>query len=230
MQRLTRISLIMITLISLPAFAQGRGTAGGGMGYLYFEETFFPVYVNKNDTTSVTDSPGVATETGLGFDGRTTLGYALGGSVLIGFTYDTYRLTTKRPNVVGGDTGLEETTSRSEYGPTLGFLNGGFRLLGTLFVGGVNQVDTRNFDDTGDTGDVTIKNTGLTGFQVTTGYSFRVWSSFEIGPTLVYRSVNFKSQSKTNRLNSSEDYQGTPLFSKATNSTLSAMLSLIARF
>lgn len=230
MNSLIKISLVTISIISTSAFAQGRGGGGGGPSHVYFEETFFPVYVNKNDTTSVTESPGVATETGLGYDARTTLGYAFNGSLLVGFTYNMYRLTTKRANVEGGDSGFEQTTSRSEYGPTLGYLNGGFRLLGTVFLGGSQQIDTRNFDAVETTGDVTIKNTELQGFQLTTGYSFRVFSSTEIGPSLVYRSVNYKTQSKTNRLNTAENYEGTPLFSKANDATLSAMLSLIARF
>src|SRR5206468_3514652 len=123
-----------------------------------------------------------------------------------------YHLNTKRPNVEGGDSGLDETTSKSEFGPTLGYLNGGWRVLLTMFMSGTQEVATKNTDSSGVTGDVSIKNTDVSGFQVTTGYTFNLFSDTQIGPSLVYRSVSYKKQTKDNRLNATENYSGVPLF------------------
>src|SRR4051794_23797323 len=112
-------------LFMIPQFALARsGNAGG----IYFDETLFPVYVNRNDTGSITGPPGVATESGLGYDSRTTLGYAfLNHSLLVGATYNLYHLQTKRDYVSGGDSGLDQTTEHTEWGPTLGYLGENWR-------------------------------------------------------------------------------------------------------
>jgi hypothetical protein len=221
---------LLTFILTPPAFAQSRGGSAGGDSPVYFEETFFPVYVNRNDTRSVTDSPGVATESGLGYDFRTTLGLTFWDQLLVGLSYNIYHLNTKRPNVVNGDSGLNETTNRSEFGPTLGYMNSGWRLLLTFFMSGSQQIQTQNFDNTGTTGDVTIKNTGLSGFQVTTGYTFSLGSGFELGPSLVYRSVSYAKQSKVNALNSTENYGSTSLYSKSVDATLNPMVTIIVRF
>lgn len=230
MKALIITCLVLIHAVPGIAQAQSRGGGAGGSGPFYFEETFFPVYVNRTDTRSVTEAPGVAPETGLGFDFRTTLGWAFWNQMLVGFTYNMYTLNTKRAAVSGGDSGLNESTSRSEFGPTLGYLNGGWRVLFTYFISGQSEVATKNHDDTGTVGDVTIKNSEMTGFQFTAGYSFNVLDNLQIGPTLVYRSVSYKKQSKVNALNSIENYTDAPLYTKYQDSTLNPMLSIVVRF
>ncbi len=219
------------------AFAQGRssyGGSGGGKGStysIYFEETFFPKYVDKNDTSSQNVAPGVATETGLGFDTHTTLGYMFfGDSTLLGLSYNYYSLSTKRANVVGGDSGLKETTLAWEFGPTLGYLNGGFRALIMFYVSGNKNVHTYNFDQTGTTGDVTINNDGISGFQLTVGYTFALWGDLEIGPALLYKSLTYKKQSKTNVISPIENYPDSSLYSSAVDHEIEPMLTLLCKF
>jgi hypothetical protein len=232
MSSLIKACLILAYIIPGIALAQARGGGGASGGSeWYFEETFFPVYVNKTDTTSVTTAPGVAAETGLGYDFRTTIGYTFFGQALLGLTYDMYHLTTKQSAVSGGEDGRNETTARTEFGPTVGYVNGGWRVLMTMFMSGSKQVDTKYTDAAGVvTGDTTFKNTGISGFQLTTGYAFEMFSNTQVGPTLVYRSVSYSKQSKTNRLLPIENYDSTSLYTKNTDTSLSAMISVVVRF
>ena len=61
------------------------------------------------------------------------------------------------------------------------------------------------------------------------GYTFNLWRSVEIGPTMVYRSVTYHKQSKNNRLNASDSYSGN-LGSAAVESKLTPMISLLFPF
>jgi len=215
-------------LSSLPSFA-APGNASG----FFFDETFVPVYVNKNDVESLTpgDNTQVATESGLGFDTRTTLGYTFSSQFIIGLTYNMYSITTSRDAVNGGLEGLNEKTQKSEYGPTVGYNFGNWRVLLTYFLSSTRQVDRKYVDSTGAaTGDTTIKNTNGSGFQAALGYNYALGSHFEIGPSLIYRSVSYSKQAKTNRLNSSEDYDATELSTKALDSGLTPMITIQMRF
>jgi hypothetical protein len=216
---------------SAAAFQNPRSSTDGlNPSAIYFEETFFPVYVNHNDTRSVTGQPGVATESGLGYDLRTTLGYALWGKFLLGITYNLYHLNTKRPNIVGGSNGLNETTDKGEYGPTLGLLSHNWRAMATVFLGGSQSVRTKNQDASGLTGDVTVKNSAMQGFQLSAGYAFNLSQTVQLGPSVVYRYVSYTKQSKVNQLNGAENYSDVHLNSKTVDSTLSPMISVLIRF
>lgn len=224
-QLISYATFFVLFMSAIPALAQSRN------GGFYVDATLFPVYVNRNDTRSVTSSPGVATESGLGYDTRTTLGYTLnGGALLVGVTYNLYRLQTKRSFVDGGDSGLDETTENTQWGPTLGWLPGNWRVLFTYFMSGKKSVASKNDDSTGVTGDVTITNTNVSGYQLLAGYAFPVSNSFSIGPSVVYRSLSYSKQSKVNALNSAEDYQDVDLASNSIENSLTAMLSLVFQF
>jgi len=198
---------------------------------LYVETSLFPVYVNRNDTRSVTTSPGVATESGLGYDTRTTIGFPFfGRSLLLGLTYNLYHLKTERGYIEGGDSGLEETTEHTQWGPTVGWLKGNWRFIFTYFTGGKKTVDSKNKDNTGTTGDVLITNTGVSGYQLAAGYTFQVSNGFGIGPSLVYRSMTYSKQSKVNVLNSFENYDEVDLASNSVEATLTAMVTLVFQF
>lgn len=232
MKRFTLLPLLLLSLFTLTTQNANAARGGGGSGF-YIDETFFPVYVNRNDMESFTpgDTTQVATESGVGADMRTTLGYTFSNQLVVGLTYNYYSLTTTRAAVNGGSDGLSEKTSKSEYGPTIGYDFGNFRMLLTYFLSASKQMDRKNTDSTETTtGDVTIKNTNGSGFQLTMGYSFSFGSNFEIGPSLVYRTVSYAKQSKVNRLNSAEDYAETELTSKALDSGLSPMISMQYRF
>jgi len=207
--------------------AQAAGRSGGGF---FIDETFLPIMVNKNDTTSFYNAPGVATESGTGYDFRTTVGYVFGGNYVVGLTYNMYSLTTTRASVVGGDSGMNEKTTRSEMGPTVGYINNGWRALMTYFISGEKSFQRKDLDDTNAvTNDATTKNTKLSGFQLTLGYTFALGSTFEIGPSLVYTSRTYTSQSRTD-ITGLTNYDDTELFTKALDSSLSPMISMQLRF
>ncbi len=222
--------IISILFFSSVSYAQSRsGTSGYG---IYLEETFFPVYVNENDTTAVTNSTtDVADEKGLGFYTRTTLGYMLfGGSWMIGLTYNYYTLTTKRAAVAGGDEGLKESTNESQFGPTIGWFSGGFRTLFTFFVSGEKEFAKKNFNDAGTvTSNVMYTNKDVSGFQLTLGYTFTLWG-VEFGPSLVYSSVLYGKQKFKDKQNPGNNISTFPLSTDNKKEELNPMISIIARF
>lgn len=234
MKRFTTLPILLVSFILLTGThahaAKGGGGGGSSGGNFILEETFIPIIKTSNDTTSFTTAPGVATESGSGFDFRTTLGYTLGGEFLVGLTYNNYSYSSKRAAVSGGDNGSDSKTTKTEYGPTIGYLSNGWRVLFTYFLSGTKQEDTKNSDDTGVTGDGTFKYTGGTGMQLSLGYAFALGSHFEIGPSLVYRSMTYPKQSKINRFTPSEDYTDTELYTKNTESDLSPMITMQFRF
>lgn len=232
MKRFTLLPILLLSVFTLMSQNANAARGGGGGGF-FIDETFFPVYVNRNDVESFNpgDTTQVATESGVGADMRTTLGYTFSSQLVVGLTYNYYSLTTTRAAVNGGSDGLNEKTTKAEYGPTIGYDFGNFRMLLTYFMSATKQLDRKNTDPTNATvGDVTIKNTSGSGFQLTMGYSFSFGSSFEVGPSLVYRNVSYAKQSKTNRLTPAEDYAETELASPALDSGLSPMLTMQYRF
>jgi hypothetical protein len=219
------VFVIVLASLTSAFAADSKGSTG-----FYLDETFLPKLVDKNDTTSYTDTPGAASETGLGFDTKTTLGYVFSGSWFVGATYNSYSLTTSRSNRVGGDSGLDETTELNYLGPTLGWLTGGWRVMATAVISGEKVVNTKNKNETGITGNTKFTNKEASGMQLLLGYTYPVSSSFGIGPTLAYRSLTFAKQSKVNRLNSTENYSNTSLFSASTETNLDIMVSMVFRF
>lgn len=227
----TKLILVAVMLITLPSLkAEAKSSKSSGGSGFYFDETFFPVLVDGNETTSFTAAPGAANETGSGLNSKTTLGYVFGGSWFIGATYNYYSLTTKRSNRVGGDSGKDEKTESAYLGPTLGWLSGNWRVMATAFLSGEKTVETKNSDNTGVTGNVKFTNKEASGFQLLAGYAFPITSGFSIGPTLAYRTLTFAKQSKVNRLNSAEDYSDVSLYSDYTETDLDFMLTLAFRF
>lgn len=229
-----RLLPVLITSLCLLATEKSQAARGGGNSGFFLEETFFPVYVNKSDTQSF-DPAGtpteVATESGLGFDFRTTLGYTFSSQLIVGMTYNIYNLTTTRAAVNGGLDGLNEKTQKSEYGPTIGYLSGNWRMLLTYFLAASRQVDYKNTDSSGAiTSDTTFKNTEGSGFQFAFGYSYSLGAHFEIGPSLVYRTITYAKQSKVNRLSPAENYEASKLPSKAVDSNLTPMITMQVRF
>jgi hypothetical protein len=218
------------TLLFLCLPSVGLAQSGGSSG-TSVEISLLPVLVNRNDTRSVTTDPGVATESGFGYDTRTTIGYEFSGrNWLVGLTYNLYSLKTKRAFVEGGDSGLDETTDNTQWGPTIGWLPGNWRLLLTYFTSGKKTVHTINEDSSGTTGDVTITNTSLSGFQLSAGYAFQVSQQILLGPSLIYRSLTYSKQSKTNALNSFENYEDVSLASAHVEATFDAMFTMVFQF
>jgi hypothetical protein len=213
-------------LLGTPTLAAGTHHDGASF---YLDETFLPVYVNNNDPSSFNTAPGVATKSGLGFDFRTTAGYLFDFNLFVGGTYNTYSLSTKRAAVQDGDNGEDESTSRSEFGPTVGYFTGGWKFLLTYFLSGSRNVKTTNTNTDGSTaGEKVIGNAKMSGFQLSVGYSFPLGPHFEIGPSLVYRNVSYKTQNRED--GGAVTYTDSELYSPAVDGTLSPMLSMTLRF
>lgn len=224
---LSTMFVFLLTLVLAPTTANAAISGAD----IFFDETFVPVLKSTTDTDSGTGSPGAATESASGIDARTTLGFLLPQGVLVGWSYNYYNSTSSRPAVAGGSESLAETISRSEHGPTLGYVNSGWRFLMTYFLSGTQSRDTLNKDSDGvTTGNVVISQAGMNGYQVSAGYTFAIGNVFQVGPSLVYRSVNYTTQEKTNRLNASETYTSTTLSKIKTETSLSPMLSMQLRF
>jgi hypothetical protein len=225
MKQFRNFLLLVLLTCTFSAHAASSGSSSG----FYIDETFFPVYVNYNDTSSFNTAPGVATTSGLGTDFRTGLGYTFNFGLYVGATYNMYNLSTKRDAVAGGDNGEEETTSKSEYGPTVGYMNNGWRFLLTVFLDGNKKVTTKNFDETGaSTGEKVIKNSKMSGIQLAVGYTFNFGPHFQLGPSLIYRSVSYANQARED--SGTETYADSSLYTKAVEANLTPMLSMSFRF
>lgn len=204
------------------------------LAQFYIEETFFPVYVSKNDVAN----PGggaidkdVPTESGLGFDLRTTIGYVFSFQMLLGLTYNYYSVDTSRPVTVDYE-GLETTTAKSELGPTIGYLLGSWRFALTYFLTADKEV-TQKYTDTIThlvTVDEVYKNTNGSGFQFAVGYRFALGAGFEISPTLIYRTVRYSKQSYTVNTGSGTPYASSTLQTKAIDDELKPMITVTYTF
>jgi hypothetical protein len=215
---------LFVTLAGIPANAQTSETPA-----YFIEGTFFPVLVNRNEpeTTATTDQ--VGTESGLGVDFRTTLAYNFWGPAYFGLSYNYYTLKTDQ-DAVASSQGREQTTTHSEFGPTLGVFWGNARFAVTYFVGGAREQSTRHVDTAGATqDDYSIEHKGLTGFQAVVGYTFPTWGGLQIGPTLAYRSVSYTKQTKIDRF-SSGSYPEAELASKKVEAELNPMITLLYGF
>lgn len=199
----------------------------------YFEETFFPVYILKNDTQYAvggSNNADVANESGTGFDFRTTLGWTFWDQMIVGLTYNYYKASTSK-----GATSVYEavssTSSKSEYGPVIGYKTGGWRFVLSYFLSAERSVDSKATDQSGTVvSDVTESRSKGSGYQFTVGYSFAISTNFEVGPSLVYRSVSYARGSRTNRLDNTDSFGDSDLQTKAIDVGLSPMISLIAKF
>ncbi len=214
-------------------FAQSSG--GQSADRFYFEETFFPVYVSKNDAaTGVTGAGGstnqnVPTESGLGYDARTTFGYVW-RNFLFGLTYNMYSVKTKRSATVDFDQ-IDTSTEKSEFGPTLGYFLGNWRFALTFFMSATKKATQKYTSVAGVVLlDDTYKNTGGSGYQLAFGYDFNLGGGFGISPTLIYRNVTYSKQSLDETVGSSGSYASTSLQTKAIDSELKPMITVSYSF
>ncbi len=200
----------------------------------YFDETFFPVYVQKNTTLNDAGgsqtSPGVSTESGIGYDLRTTLGFALWNKMLVGFTYNYYKLGSSREAIANGSDGVENSDVKTEYGPSIGYLSTHWRFVFTYFLSAIRTVESKSKDTTGNTtSDLQLENTSGSGYQFAVGY---YWSfgKYGFGPSIVYRNVTYPKQTRNNRMDPTDGYQDTTLYTAAIDTGLSPMFTFVLRF
>lgn len=168
---------------------------------LYIEETFFPVYVRKNDYRNGEAGGGqaedVPVESGVGYDFRTTIGYTFSTGIILGLTYNYYQVNTSRGEIGGASPveGVDRKVGKSELGPTVGISLGSWKFLGTFFVMGDKTFSQRYISGGATSTDENFKNTGIGGFQLTINYGLSLGGGFEIGPSLIYRTVKYSKQS-----------------------------------
>lgn len=211
------------------AWASGASAPKGRESGIYFEETFFPVFVSRNDQEN--DAGGsatrdVPTQTGWGIDTRTTLAYVW-SRILIGITFNYYDVRSSRPRTADLE-GLKEVTNKQELGPTLGYLGGRWRFTATYFLSATKTLSQKYTDQiTGAiTTDETRKNSGGSGYQIAVGYDFQLGAGIGISPTLIYREVLYAKQSYTVRTGTGIPYTSTDLRTKALDHELKPMITI----
>lgn len=213
--------------------ASSRSSSSKGHGTVFLDLTFAPVM--KSDNSGMENGDGARSKNinlnaTSGSDLRGTLGFFLGEHILVGATYNSYSDSVKRDATTDYNSS-EQHTTKTEYGPTLGFVNGGFRLVGTYFMSGTKKYTYKAYDSANAVqNDSNYEDTNATGFQVTLGYSWILSSWFEIGPSLVYRTMNYSKQSYTNAQDATQNYKDASLQTKAQESSLSPMISTIFIF
>lgn len=233
MNCINKIALICLTLILCQnSYAQSGGGGGAGGGSIYIEETFFPVYVKKNDAQSLSGGSGsksVPTESGFGYDFRTTLGYVFWDSMLLGLTYNYYHVGTSRPSTADYE-GLDTTLDKKEFGPTIGAFWGSFRFALTYFVYGTKSSWTKyTLNDGTISTDEIYRNTGGSGFQFAIGYGLNLGSSWTIGPTLIYREISYSHQVYTVNVGAGTAYDSSSLKTKPIDAEIKPMITVIFR-
>jgi hypothetical protein len=225
---------LLFTLPALLVWLLSPSASAADGGHFFFDESFFPAMGTKTDTDSTATSPGVAPEVNSGIDSRTTLGFVFSPQILVGMTYNYYSSTTNRVAVSGGSDSLQESISKTEYGPTVGYLYNGWRFLATYFLKGTQAKETINKGTDGtQNGNTLVTQNDLKGFQAVIGYTYAFNNYFSLGSSVIYRSVTYATQERINRLNpndTSESYGATTLFTAKAESSLTPMLSMELRF
>lgn len=231
-QTFSFVLICLTVVLSQNSFAQAT-TLGGDF---YVEETFFPVYVQKNDAESYAGgsvSKSVPTEAGLGYDLRTTFGYVAWTDILFALTFNYYHVGTSRPRTSDYE-GLTTNTDKQEFGPTVGYLWGSWRFLATYLVWAQKNYSEKYTDPT--TGAVSTennyKNTGGSGYQLAVSYGLNLGGSLTIGPTLIYREVTYAKQSLASPTGTSS-YGSTSTSSPGTppiDAQLQPMITVVYRF
>ncbi|MCM2278935.1 MAG: hypothetical protein NDJ89_12740 [Oligoflexia bacterium] len=171
----------------------------------YFEVTAYPVNRESNtgalgDMGGSFDGNAVNTESGFSFDLRNTLGVKPIEWLLIGGTYNYGNSPLKR-DATDATPSLESSVKNWEAGPTLGFFLGNWRIVGSYLLAGKKTYTTKATNADGSlASDEETVNKLKSGYMITVGYSFSLSANLKIGPTLSYRMLKYKSQSKSNAL------------------------------
>lgn len=203
------------------------------LSQIYIEGTFFPVYVNKNDAQrdiggSTTIS--VPTESGFGYDFRTTLGYTFSNGIIAALTYNMYSISTSRPYTTDLE-GAERSESKSELGPTVGYSLSSWRFLLTYFLSAKKELALKYVGPGNDTVslDQTWTNSDGSGFQFAISYIFASGHGLEIGPSLIYRTVTYTKQAMDSRVGADPSFPATSMVAKGVDEELKPMITLVYR-
>lgn len=221
-------NLIFLALLTGFVSAHAAGPAGKRADGWYFEESFFPAYLMKNDTETPaggSEDRDVPIQTGWGVDARTTIGYVYRG-FLFGLSGNYYYLASNRARTADYE-GLDEVTSRLESGVTLGYLFKNLRYTLTYFFQ-ARKSFAQKYAAPGSgviTTDETYDNVEGKGFQFAVGYDFSLGSGWGVSPTLMYRSVTYPKQSYTVRVGTGTPYGARDLKTAAEDANLNAMIT-----
>lgn len=227
----TKFALLICLTFGLSQFATaGERSTTADSGSFYIEETFFPVYVKKNDAQSSaggSTTKTIPTESGLGYDFRTTMGYVW-SNIVFGATFNYYSVNTSRP-LTSDYEGLKTSTTKTDLGPTVGYVLGGWRAMFTYFIYATKTFHETYTDPSSGavTTDNNYKNTDGSGFQFEITYGLNLGEGFSIGPTLIYRDVSYKKQSLSGGSNS---YSASSTTSTPVDAELKPMVTLSFRF
>ena len=238
---LFRTFLILIfSSYSLTAFAAPpSGKGGGGNRKWYVDLSLAPVLRNQNDGFHIYEGGGssaaegsVSTVKTFGYDLKTTAAYTFNSTWLAGLSYNLYSTSSSR-SASAADTSQDSTTSINEYGPTLGALYSGWHFTFTYILASTFKYTDKQKDNAGVVqSDITSTLKDGSGFIFNFGYSFDLTDWLQIGPSLIYRSVSYKTKSRVDALSGSatDTFSNQTLATKAVQGSLSPFLSLTARF
>lgn len=232
--------IFIISSFSLTTFAAPPKGGGGANRNWYIDLSLAPVMRDQNDSIRFNEGGGsfagegsVSTAKTFGYDLKTTAAYAFNSTWLAGLSYNLYSTSTSRSAVAGGDSSKDSTTSINEYGPTFGALWSGWHFTFTYIFASEFKYKDKQTDASGTTtSDITATLKDGSGFIFNFGYSFDLTDWLQIGPSLIYRKVSYKKESRVNALDGSaaETFSDRPFSDKAVQGSLSPFLSLTARF
>ncbi len=234
MQKFGKFLLLLNAIVFAGvALSQSEASARSrDVGNFYLEGSFIPVWQTHNQYWSPAGGalPGEADpgrESVAGLDARAILGYAIHGRWLIGFSYNMYTANTNR----NGHEPKEGSTTITEYGPSLGVLFGGWKLIATYVMSSEWKYSMKYKNSSGIlVSDQTYTNKEGSGFLINFGYNFTLKPWLQIGPSLIYRSVEYAKGSLEDRTNPSNSYTDQTFSTKPLQAELQPYFSIVARF
>lgn len=160
------ISLLILGL-SVPAFAAKGGKAGAS-GFLLKPSAIYWSQTLDTGTSKVTNIYVPLT---------IAAGYILNNGLYIGGIYEMYSDSTE-------DNSGTAKKSRTGYGPTLGYVSGGFHIEGSYILAPVlTQTDVAGIE---------TKYFGGTGLIINLGYHWMLSDMIGFGPAIAYQSYDYK--------------------------------------
>ncbi|HTL12169.1 MAG TPA: hypothetical protein VL588_06765 [Bdellovibrionota bacterium] len=216
-------------------------TAGTGWSYstlageLGLDLRLLPIYSKTNNSVlsdgGTFTAPAVNPESGFGYDVRSTLSYTLWHHLALGVSANLYGTSQKRDAVAGGVESLDQSTSRFEWGPSIGYTSGGFHLVFTALLSGNKVIKDKRVDSTGAvTYDTRTEKTLGFGYQIAVEYGVHLSNKLRLGPALIYREVNYKSMTLVDNVTPANNRTNSPYLTKAVEGGLTPMCVLMFDF
>ena len=108
-----------------------------------------------------------------------SMGYIFSGWAYVGGTYNQFKVDSETRSYGGSTT--RSNVTYAEYGPSFGFMDDSWHVIGTYLLGSQKDNDT----DSG-----LYSRTGG-GYLLNVGYALHVSTDFLLGPSLMYRMVTY---------------------------------------